>query len=63
IFPDRTLIEMARAKPATLRDLARIHGIGTAKLERYGARFLDALRGHLTTPTGTWTARKNAIPL
>ena len=63
IFPDRTLIEMARAKPATLPDLARIHGVGTAKLGRYGASFLDALRGHLTTPTGTWTARKNAIPL
>jgi ATP-dependent DNA helicase RecQ len=43
VFPDRTLIEMARERPATLDALARIHGVGAAKLERYGSRFLEAL--------------------
>jgi ATP-dependent DNA helicase RecQ len=44
VFPDRTLIEMAREKPATLDALARIHGVGAAKLDRYGSRFLEALK-------------------
>ncbi len=43
IFPDRTLIEMAVARPASLSDMAEIGGVGVKKLERYGARFLAAL--------------------
>jgi ATP-dependent DNA helicase RecQ len=35
---------MAREKPATLDALARIHGVGAAKLDRYGSRFLGALQ-------------------
>ncbi|MEX0306391.1 MAG: DNA helicase RecQ [Ruegeria sp.] len=45
IFPDRTLIEMAETRPATLDDMARISGIGAKKLERYGATFLEVLTG------------------
>jgi len=36
IFTDRTLIEMAETRPHTLDDLARVGGVGAAKLERYG---------------------------
>jgi ATP-dependent DNA helicase RecQ len=46
VFPDRSLIEMAAARPATLADLARVHGVGEAKLARYGRPFLDAIRDH-----------------
>ena len=45
IFPDRTLIEMAETRPATLDDMARITGVGAKKLERYGADFLTVLNG------------------
>ncbi|WP_120634755.1 DNA helicase RecQ [Ruegeria sp. EL01] len=45
IFPDRTLIEMAETRPATLDDMARISGIGAKKLERYGTTFLEILTG------------------
>ncbi|MFZ5964370.1 DNA helicase RecQ [Thalassococcus sp. BH17M4-6] len=45
IFPDRTLIEMTEARPATLDDMARINGVGAKKLERYGAEFLSVLTG------------------
>jgi ATP-dependent DNA helicase RecQ len=45
IFPDRTLIEMAERRPATLDDMARINGVGEKKLERYGAAFLSVLTG------------------
>ena len=43
IFPDRTLIEMAEARPRTLDDMARINGIGAKKLERYGDAFLSVI--------------------
>ncbi len=43
VFADRTLIELARQKPLSLREMAGIYGIGTAKLERYGEAFLDVL--------------------
>ena len=36
VFPDRTLIEMARNRPATASALREIHGVGEAKLARYG---------------------------
>ena len=47
IFPDRTLIEMASRRPATLDDLAGITGVGAVKLERFGAAFLAVIAGAL----------------
>jgi ATP-dependent DNA helicase RecQ len=46
IFPDRTLIEMAKARPSTLDDLAGLHGVGAVKLQKYGAAFLAVIRDH-----------------
>ncbi|HSV28800.1 MAG TPA: RQC domain-containing protein, partial [Candidatus Omnitrophota bacterium] len=43
VFPDRTLIEMASVKPATLDEMAGIHGVGQAKLARFGRQFLEAI--------------------
>ncbi|MGY6536437.1 MAG: DNA helicase RecQ [Pararhodobacter sp.] len=45
IFNDRSLIEMAERKPATLDAFARIGGVGASKLERYGASFLKVING------------------
>ncbi|MCL6282404.1 DNA helicase RecQ [Ruegeria sp. 2012CJ41-6] len=45
IFPDRTLIEMAEKRPATLDEMARISGVGAKKLDRYGATFLQVITG------------------
>ncbi|MEL6642503.1 MAG: DNA helicase RecQ [Pseudomonadota bacterium] len=47
IFPDRTLIEMAEARPDTLDAMARISGVGAKKLERYGAAFLEVISGEV----------------
>jgi ATP-dependent DNA helicase RecQ len=44
VFPDRTLIELAAKKPADPAALATIHGIGQAKLERWGEDFLAVIR-------------------
>ncbi|MFN3993214.1 MAG: DNA helicase RecQ [Tabrizicola flagellatus] len=45
VFPDRTLIEMAERKPATLDQMAGITGVGAKKLESYGAAFLEVITG------------------
>jgi ATP-dependent DNA helicase RecQ len=45
VFTDRTLIEMAEKRPRTLDEMARIGGVGAAKLDRYGAAFLEVIRG------------------
>ena len=44
ILPDRSLLDMARRRPATLADLATVHGVGEAKLRQYGERFLEVIR-------------------
>jgi ATP-dependent DNA helicase RecQ len=45
VFSDRTLIELARHRPENLSAMREIHGIGDAKLERYGPAFLDVIKG------------------
>ena len=45
IFPDRTLIEMAERRPATMDQMAAITGVGAKKLESYGAAFLAVITG------------------
>jgi ATP-dependent DNA helicase RecQ len=44
VFPAKTLIELARRRPANDAELLEVPGVGPAKLEKYGAAFLDALR-------------------
>jgi ATP-dependent DNA helicase RecQ len=44
ILPDRSLLDMARRKPATLAEMGGIHGVGEAKLRQYGEQFLSVIR-------------------
>jgi ATP-dependent DNA helicase RecQ len=50
IFPDRTLLELAAKRPATTDEMLEIHGIGEAKLQRYGRAFLDVVLRHRNAP-------------
>ena len=43
VFHNSTLAEIAERQPRTLAELARVPGVGPAKLERYGADVLAAL--------------------
>jgi ATP-dependent DNA helicase RecQ len=43
IFHDSTLLDMLRRRPATLGEMAKVSGIGQAKLARYGEAFLGVL--------------------
>ncbi len=45
VFHDRTLLELAERRPASLAELGGVSGIGAAKLERYGEALLAVLRG------------------
>ena len=44
VFHDSTLREMLHRRPTSLAEMLSIHGVGQAKLERYGEAFLDALQ-------------------
>jgi ATP-dependent DNA helicase RecQ len=45
VFNDRTLTEMVLRQPASSTELLEVPGVGPAKLERWGAAFLEALNG------------------
>jgi ATP-dependent DNA helicase RecQ len=45
IFHDASLRDMVAQRPADREALLAVHGVGQAKLERYGDRFLAVLRG------------------
>ena len=45
VFHDSTLREIAAAKPRDLNELAKIQGVGAAKLERYGEAMLAVAFG------------------
>ncbi|CAA9494228.1 MAG: ATP-dependent DNA helicase RecQ [uncultured Sphingomonas sp.] len=49
VFHDSTLREIAAARPRTLGELARVQGVGAAKLERYGNAMLAAVAAQLET--------------
>jgi ATP-dependent DNA helicase RecQ len=46
IFSDRALQEMATYYPQTETHFLAMNGVGQVKLERYGQRFLDLIRGY-----------------
>ncbi len=48
IFPDATLMEMARERPTTIDAMALINGVGPRKLEGFGARFLETIAADST---------------
>jgi ATP-dependent DNA helicase RecQ len=66
IFSDRTLNEMAYYFPHSQENLLRIHGVGQAKLDKYGEHFLamisDYCQQHdLQEVANTQTASKTTV--
>ncbi len=43
IFPDSTLHQMLLHKPQTLEEMGKLSGVGTQKLDKYGAAFLSVI--------------------
>ncbi|WP_019170039.1 DNA helicase RecQ [Pseudaminobacter salicylatoxidans] len=46
IFHDKTLIELAVARPASRAEMENVPGVGEAKLDRYGPAFLAVIAAH-----------------
>jgi ATP-dependent DNA helicase RecQ len=46
IFHDKTLIELAAARPRSRAQMAKVPGVGEAKLDRYGPAFLAVIAAH-----------------
>ena len=46
VFGDVALRHMASSRPRTLEAFAKVPGVGRAKLEAYGAAFVDAISGY-----------------
>ncbi|MBB2494947.1 DNA helicase RecQ [Aquipseudomonas ullengensis] len=63
IFPDATLLEMLRSKPASMSDMAQVSGVGARKLERYGEAFLEVLNGAVDTPAVVVDLRHELVSL
>ena len=47
ILPDRSLLDMVHLKPERIGQMMMVHGVGQAKLEKYGETFLAVIREHL----------------
>ncbi|HSC83065.1 MAG TPA: DNA helicase RecQ [Pseudomonas sp.] len=63
IFPDATLLEMLRSKPASMSDMAQVSGVGARKLERYGEAFLEVLNDAVDTPAVVVDLRHELVSL
>ena len=47
VFSDRTLLEMADARPRDEIEMLGVSGVGEHKLERFGKAFLDEIRRYI----------------
>ncbi len=64
VFSDRTLHELATAKPETLTAIGSISGIGTHKREQFGVTFVKAIReykGLSTDESESWTSLEEVV--
>jgi ATP-dependent DNA helicase RecQ len=52
VFTDRTLAELATRRPRSLIGFGSVHGVGPARLARYGERFLEIIRSAATADAG-----------
>jgi DNA helicase-2/ATP-dependent DNA helicase PcrA len=50
VLVDSTLAAIARERPASLRELAAIHGIGASKLDAYGTEIIALIAGNPVAP-------------
>ena len=44
VFPDKTLIEIAKLRPNNISEFKKIYGVGEAKLKKFGNIFLEEIK-------------------
>jgi len=67
VFADRSLVDMVRRKPRSMAAMRGVHGVGAAKLARYGERFVALIRQHAPADgeaeeSGGWDGEEAARP-
>ena len=62
VFGNRALQDMARKRPRTPAEFARVSGVGRAKLEDLGAPFLERINAYLGGPGATNNPPTDAPP-
>ena len=60
VFSDKTLVHMATRLPQSPEQMLAIHGVGQAKLEKYGSVFIDIITDHCRNQS---SARKPPEPV
>ena len=66
IFSDKTLIDMSIETPTDRQAILNVSGVGEAKYEKYGERFIDAVTVFMEEHPGTVTSIKddnNDVPV
>jgi ATP-dependent DNA helicase RecQ len=63
IFSDRSLEEMAAAKPTTREDFLGISGVGDKKLQDYGKQFLGEIQNYIVEQNGQGIKIKGSTQL
>lgn len=48
VFPDRTIHELAKEKPITIRAFGKVFGVGKNKQEMFGKEFVEAINTYLS---------------
>ena len=54
IFTLATMDEMSRRLPITPQEMTNITGVGKARYDNYGARFLEVTQNYATLQAGNW---------
>ena len=49
VMSDKTLHALAKENPQRLNDFSNIYGIGEYKLNTYGKRFVDVIKGYVNS--------------
>ena len=57
VFSDASLKDMEDQEPQTPQDFLDIHGVGQAKMEKYGVDFIKLIKEHLHKPKSSSTAK------
>ena len=56
IFSDKTLVDMSAKVPCDRESMLSVSGVGVAKYEKYGSRFIDAINEFLDTDPNVITS-------
>jgi len=62
VFSDAALKDMEKLLPETEEEFLQVSGVGQAKNEKYGQRFLEAIKAHLIEEQYEETKKKPKIP-